>query len=145
MKRKFSFKFLMLIPSIAILLSSCSSAIPLDVFDYELNANKAGTDYSETIFKSKNPVAVLDILNNNEVLKVYIYKLMTYITVGQGVGKEGAARQFSFDFCAVVFENDKLFYWGSIDDFKKEQDSTIQLIGKKVKEEILQRKNWYEL
>lgn len=135
MKRKFSFKYLMLIPSIAILLSSCSSSIAPDVYHQEFNIDRVGTDYSESVYRFKEPITVLELMNQNDSMRVYVYKKIDWDKQG---GIFGLGSNYQYDLCAAAFKNNKLLYWGYLDDFKKEQDPLIQMLGEKATEKVLE-------
>lgn len=130
MKQKFYLKLLLLIPSIAILLSSCGSSKGADVYHRDFNIDKFGTDYSRSVYRLKEPVTVLDMMNQNDSFKVYVYNKIELVMQGA----------FTYNFCAVAFKNNKLFYWGDLDDFKKEQDPLIQMLGEKATDKIMEGK-----
>lgn len=130
MKRKFSFKLIMLIPSIAILLSSCGSSKGSGVYHRDFNIDEFGADYSQSVYRFKEPITVLDMMNHNDSLKVYVYNKIEWVM--QGVN--------TYNICAVAFKNNKLLYWGDLDDFKKEQDPVIQMLGEKATDKIMEGK-----
>ena len=93
-----------------------------------------GTDYSNTIFYRKEPVTTYEMMNQNDSMKVFVYKRVIEERVGANFG---LSSQIDYDLCAVAFKNNKLFYWGYLDDFKKESDPLIQLLGEKASEKLL--------
>lgn len=134
MKRYLSIKQLYLSLFALLFICSCSSSIPTDVFINDFNIDSLGTIYSETIYKFKEPIAVFEMKNQNDSMKILVYRRIYSIAVG---AISGVGSFYSYDFSAAAFKNDKLFYWGFLDDFKKEDDPLIQLLGEKVSEIII--------
>lgn len=59
-------------------------------------------------------------------LKLFYYKYYPY---------RGALTKS--DYFLVVTEDDRLYYWGFLDDFKKNDDKILQKIGEEVSDKIL--------
>ena len=70
------------------------------------------------------------ITGSTDKFKVLIYKrwIMTY---GSGYSFFNSDK---FDLFVVSFKNDKLFFWGNLDDFKRTDDTLINNLGTFVSE-----------
>ena len=134
MKRNFYYGCFLLTFAATIVLSSCGSSIPPDVYQNDFDKDSLGTDYSNTIYKHKEPITTFEMKDNNDSFKIFVYKRVVEERVGANLG---LSSQIDYDLSAVAFKNNKLFYWGYHDDFKKENDPLIQLLGEKVSEKLL--------
>ena len=113
-------------------LNSCGNSVYMTTTD--LNYNVPGVEYNLTEFSKRDPILTFE-LNGNEkyVIKVYVYKKL----------EESYDFYFFtknlYDYCAAVFINDMLYYWGYVDDFKKEDESLIQMIGEMISEKLIKK------
>ncbi len=107
---------------------SCSS-VPAIGYNTAGNLTKNEELSSVKAYLNQEPVITKELVlpGSTDSYKVLIYKrwIMTY-----GFGSFYALFNTNkFDLFVFSFKNDKLHFWGNLDDFKKSDDTAINTIG----------------
>jgi hypothetical protein len=73
----------------------------------------------------------------NDVYKVYVFKKLE-MTIPSGfiISFDNEI----YDFFVATYKNRNLFYWGYLDDFKKNDAKILQTIGERVAEKLTEKK-----
>ncbi len=115
-------------------LSSCSEPLPPPRIGYkELGKITKNDDYKKvTEYLNREPIIEKEILlgSTNERYKFLVYKrwIQTYASIF------GLFYSAKYDLFVVSFKNDKLFFWGNLDDFKRSDDETVSNLGVMISE-----------
>ncbi len=129
---------LLLLPLLcSIFLISCQNA---DITFNDLNSLKYGEEYSNSILKSKTHIYNLQLEEKNDIIAVYVYRHI----VGEN-SIDILDREIGYEICAAAFRNNKLFFWGTIDDFKRNDIRLIRNIGELVSDKIAEMVDRYEI
>ena len=126
LKKTIRYLFILFIGLFA--LSSCGT--PIFITTSEMCIYKPGVKYEGTEFCKVEPAFILnlDSLGPNK-FEIFVYKKL----------EVSGGSFLKFDFCAFAFKNDLLYYWGYVDDFKKEDDSIIQKIGELISLKLIEK------
>ncbi|MCX6147119.1 MAG: hypothetical protein NTW25_07685 [Candidatus Kapabacteria bacterium] len=124
MKNIINFFFLTLIFLIS--LASCKSTLRIG---YETaGLFKKGDSYSkmqDTINKEPYLEEEVVLKRTNEKFKVTFYKrwIQTY------TGENSFFSRDKYDVFVFTYKNEKLYFWGNIDDYKRSNDKTVNELG----------------
>ena len=142
MKSKILFKYLVIPLFTASLLISCSTSPYVTTTDLCKNLPKM--QYQSTVFNDRVYAFSLDFNNLDDSMKVYVFKKIEKLDQGGSfflfdiiANLINPMQGTKYDFCAASFKNGYLYYWGYIDDYKKEADPRLQMIGEKLCEKLI--------
>jgi hypothetical protein len=118
--------FLVIVSTIIIILSSCVN-LPY-IYISDLNQLEPGRRYSESFLSEIVPEMIFTYKDlGKDIITVY-----AYIKDEQCKGKV-------FEIFIATYMNERLYYWGNLDDFKKSENSTLQTIGERVAQEFINK------
>ncbi len=135
---KMLFKHSLIALSLSFALLSCTTSPYITTSD--MCKNLPNMQYSSTIFSDRVFSFTMDFKNLDDSVTVYIYKKVEKLDKSIGINFAILFNPMAgtkYDYCAAAFKNSYLYYWGYVDDFKKESDPFIQLMGEKISEKLI--------
>lgn len=103
----------------------------------ELNKIQYGEKYSNSILNSKKHIDRFQLMDNNDSITVYVYRDIKWERGPVLLKGEIGGDVVGYELCATAFKNNRVFYWGSVDDFKKNEIPLIQSIGEQISERFI--------
>ena len=129
-KRKIT--LIVAIPFAISVLVACVSSKDRCVTTTTFNKVNRGQLYAETLFNDLKEKYYMRFTN----LDKYTYDVFVYQKWDIVKDHDGASY---YDFCVTVYKNDSLYYWGLLDDLKKEDNAQIQKIGEMVSDTLIEK------
>lgn len=122
-----AFKFLLTFV-LCSLLGTSSCLETLKVTSDIMSQHSKGLPIEQTKFNSAKPIFKFQYSNDSkDSFSIYVYKEMYNIDI-----KDWRIENSSFNICAAIYKNDSLYYWGLVDNFKKDPNPTVQKIGEEI-------------
>ena len=115
-------------------LVSCIHDTEDDMSIRELGKIQYGEEYNTGIMNSKEHIDKIQLMDNNDSITVYVYRDIKWERPTVLLKGEFGYNVIGYELCAAAFRNNRVFYWGSVDDFKKNDVPLIQSIGEQISE-----------
>ena len=86
---------------------------------------------------SKGHIDKIQLMDKKDSITVYVYRDIKWERPTVLFKGEFGYNVIGYELCAVAFRNNRVFYWGSIDDFKKNDIPLIQSIGEQISKRFI--------
>lgn len=121
----------------SIFFSSCIHHTNYDMSIRDLNEIQYGEEYNTCNLNSKDHIDKIQLMDNNDSISVYVYRDIKQKRPTDLLKGEFGYNVIFYELCAAAFRNNRVFYWGSVDDFKKNEIPLIQSIGEQISERFI--------